>query len=237
MDQEGIMFKKISPTKYFFPYDSIGFIIDDSIHNVTLYIVESYDNNNDYKNKSELILTIHNTDHASLLINEDRVTLFVVLYLLSVMKVGFDKKLLNTLESVFKNIFNNKINSVEYLDTSLLISLKKMSFITKLNIKENEVVYYKISYTNKKGRKEVLKETDIKNLGFLKKKILKKNKYFPIIYYSIIIIVGALIFLINKKIFIWGLILYIIIRYIYFLFKKNAYKLFSRDKVAINGKG
>ncbi len=230
-DEEGIMFKEITPSVYFFPYDSIGFIIDDSIHNLTLYIVENLNDNGDYKNDFEILFSISKTDSARLVLDNDKLSLFITLYLLFVIKIGFTKSLLNSLNTVVSSIINDKIESIEYINNSILISIKKISFIIKISFNNDEYLYYKIECSQGKSKKELLKEQDIKNIGFLKKKILKKNKYIPIVFYSVFAILGILLLIFNKKLLILLIILLIIIRYLIGIFKKNAHKFIYKERM------
>jgi hypothetical protein len=223
--EEGVMFKEISSSIYLFPYDSVGFILDDSICNLKLYLTENYSKNFNYKKNSELVYTVTDTDQASLTLPKSKAAAFISLYLFSIMKLGFDKNWLDSLEEIFLNMNLSNFSDIEYLKTSLIYSVKKATFIIRLLSKNDGDIYYRITHTPKKCKKDLLKEEEIKNLGFLKKKILKKNKYYPLIYYSGIALICVVILILNRKLFIAAAILLIIAKIAYDIYKKNAYKI------------
>lgn len=226
--EEGILYRELGNGVYFFPYDSIGFVVDDSIQNLTLYVVDHFVDGMDYKEKAELIFSIIDTDKAVLLIDSERESVLMALYLLSVMKMGFDASFLAQLAATLKGMLSGKIISIEYLKASFFLSGNGASFIVSTITDEGERTYYKFIYNNKKCRKEVLKEKEIINFGYLKKKIYESNKYIPLVIYALIAVTAAAILFFKSQYLILIIIILIVVRFVYYYIKKNAYKFFSR---------
>lgn len=228
--EEGVMFKEIKPGIYLFPYESIGFVLDDSIHNLKLYIMDNYTEGSNYKDHAEMVFSVIDTDTANLTADIKNVPLFMALYLLSISRLGFDTDFLKSLESVMESSFPGYSypESIEYMPTSVMIGLKKISFNIRMTDRHGAETFHKISYSGKKCRKEPLKEKNIRNILYLKKKILKKNKYYPLIFYGSIVVLTAAFFILNKKIFILLLVVAVVLRVIYVIVRKNAYKFVSK---------
>ncbi len=228
-EEEGVMFKEISPGTYFFPYDSVGFILDDSIHNINLIILDHYSQGFDYKNENDLMVSVKNTDNVIMTVPNNQVSKLIALYLLSYMKIGFDRNLMISLANLIESLSIDKIKQIEYVKSSFIIKLKGIDFIIKITSDDEMFSFYKINYYNNRCKKEFVKEDKVKSIGYLKKKIIKKNKYFTIGYYLLIAAVFTAILIYNKKIFFFlliGLVLFLIIT---FIIKKNAYRFFSKE--------
>lgn len=225
--EEGVMYKEISKDTFLFPYDSIGFIVDDSIHNISFYCIESYTPGMDFQNNNEMALFIKNTDEALLIVSADKVPTVFSLYLLSTMKVGFDRQMLKAMDEIMDEIIEPNLNEVEYIQASLTFGVKGLSFLTGLKYGDAPASLYKISYINRKAKKELTKDNTVRNFGLFKKKILSQNKYFPLLYSLFFIFAGVAIFFINKKLLISLAVIYLISGIVYSFIKKNAHKLLS----------
>jgi len=233
--EEGIMFKEIKPSVFLFPYDSIGFVLDDSIHNARIIIVDNYSEDINHEVENELLINVQNTDKLIISLQKEKMPVFVSLYLLSYMKLGFDKTFLNSLAKVLTPIQYDNTIQLEYISSSFSISLKGISFIIKVVNEDKEKVFYKIGYYKKKCRREQIKEEKVRTLGYLKKKILSSNMYYYILYYFLMALGLILIFLFFRKIFyllvIFSILAYIINRFL----RKNAYRIFSGTEKIVNG--
>jgi hypothetical protein len=116
-----------------------------------------------------------------------------------------------------------------------MITFKGINFVIRLVNESRESFFYKINYFNNRCKKENIKENKVKSLAYLKKKIIKKNKYFASLYY--ILISGFFIFIslfcIFRKKFIFIIALAVLALIIYFLtlmIRKNAYRFFSKGE-------
>ncbi len=258
--EENIMYQEIRPNTYFFPYESIGFVIDDSIHRINFSVIDNYQSWLSDPKKSEILFCIEGTDKASLVIDREKISSFAALYFLAVMKIGFDKIFLQAFQSLLEGTINLKEKKLrlEYVSSSLMLNLKRIGFILKTKSERENAEYFKIVYAGRKFRKELIKEKDIKNISLLKKKLIDKNKYFFIAYkYSIPLLFGILIavlllsylldllpifrnveffaksskfFSFLLKLSAFCLAIYLAAKLFYSIFKKNAYKIISPKK-------
>lgn len=228
--EEGVMFKEIKPGIFLFPYESIGFVLDDSIHNLKLYIMDNYTEGSNFRDTAEMVFSIMDTDTAGLTTEVKNAPLFMALYLLSVSRLGFDSDFLKSLETVTESLLTggSAPESVEYMPTSVMIGVKKISFNIRVTDRHGVESFYKISYSARKCRKEPLKEKNIRNILYLKKKLLKRNKYFPLIFYGSAVILALVLFILSKKVLILILAALVALRVIYVIIRKNAYKFVSK---------
>jgi hypothetical protein len=226
--EEGIMFKEVTPGMYFFPYESVGFVLDDSVHNMILTIVDHYTPDINYKKENELVLTIRNTDWASIEIPQKQLPVLIALYLLSFMKIGFDRNFVKSLAVLLENVLTETTKQLEYIKSSFIVTLKGIDFIIRVMSENRTSQFYKINYYNKRCRKESLKENKVKSLSYLKKKILRQNKYFPALFYLLSCTAVVLLFILNKKIFFILAVIFLICYFALSLIKKNAYRFFSK---------
>lgn len=228
--EDGVMFKEIKSGIFLFPYESIGFVLDDSIHNLKLYIMDSYTEGSNFRDNAEMVFSISDTDTAGLSTDLKSAPLFTALYLLSVSRLGFDSDFLKSLETVTESLITagDMPDTIEYMPTSVMIGVKKISFNIRVTDRHGAESFYKISYSAKKCRKEPLKEKNIRNILYLKKKILKRNKYFPAIFYGSVALLTLALFLINKKVFIILLVAAVVLRLVDVIIRKHAYKYISK---------
>ncbi len=228
-EEEGVMFKELTPGLFFFPYESVGFILDDSIHNMILTIIDHYSPDMDFKKENDLVIKVRNTDWASIETPRTKLTTLIALYLLSYMKTGFDRNFIKSLSGLLDSIITDKTKQIEYIKTSFLVSMKGIYFFIKVMTEDRSSQFYKINYFHNRSKKEIIKESKIKSIAYLKKKILKKNKYYPLLFYLLTGSAFVFLFIVNKKILIILAVIWLIYYFILLpLIKKNAYRFFSK---------
>lgn len=227
--EEGVMFKEIRPGVYLFPYDSIGFVIDDSIHNMRMHVLDQYGEGSNYRDQAEMTIGILNTDFAELVLDEKAAPKFSALYLLSAAKIGFDAQFLQALEAAILPVFEEGAESIEYLPASLLVGLKRISFLARVRSQKNGDAYYRLTYSGHRCRRDPVREKNLYNVSYLKKKLLKKNALFPVLYYGVLFLIPLGVFLWNKKLFLMLLGGFLAAWLVLKLVKKNAYKFLSKN--------
>jgi len=154
--EEGILYKELENNILIFPYESIGFVLNDSISNLTLYVLDNFDQNNNYKENFELLIKIINTDILQVIIKKNFLYSLCGIYLFSIMNLGFDIILLKNLEKTIKSIRGDDFIELSYIESSLLITIKGINFIIKIQYNENEYDYYQFQ-CNKSCKKKLLK--------------------------------------------------------------------------------
>ncbi len=222
--EEGITYKKIKKGSYLFPYNSINFILEDSIHNINIYVVS--ENSKNFKSEYELFLSIKNTEECFVEFNIEKINTFLALYFFSLLKLGYDNSMFEGFKLLWKKNEILKFYEIEYISSSFQIGLKGFHFIVKME-KDNEVEYYKIDYEKGRFKKELLKEDKSLNPGLIKKKLFTKSIFFPILYYSFIPVFLVLIYFFKKKWLVILLIAYILLKISYNILKKNVHKIFK----------
>ncbi len=227
-EEEGVMFKELSQGLYFFPYESVGFILDDSVHNMVLTIVDHYTSDLDYRNENDLVLRIRNTDSATVETAQNRLADLIALYLLSYIRTGFDRNFIKSLSGIVDSFITDKTRQIEYIKSSFLVTLKGINFIIKVIMEDRSYQFYKINYFGSRCRKEIIKENKIRSISYLKKKILERNKYYPALFYMLSAAAVISLFIINKKIFIIGTVFCLFFYFVLSIIKKNAYRFFSK---------
>ena len=223
--EENISFKEVRKNVFLFPYNSINFIIEDSIHNIDVYVVS--ETTRSFKSSCELQFSIKDTENFYAVLNVNKLSTLMTLYFFSLLKLGYNNKMFESFDSLWKKGEIFKIKEVEYLSSSFQIGVKGFYFIVKFVKDSNEVEYYKISYGNGKFKKEILKDEKGFNPGLLKKKIFSKARIFSIIYYSLIPLIIILFLVFKRKWLILFLLVYMFLRLFYSLLKKNLYKIFK----------
>jgi len=226
--EENITYKEVKNNAFLFPYNSINFVFEDSIHNIDVYVVEQ--DNKGFKSNNELFFSIKDSENLFLKIKKEKLPDFASLYLFSIIKIGYDQEMFEALKELLKKLDFSKIKEMEYIPGSFLLNFKGFSFILKLTKANNEVENYKITFIKGKFKKELLKENSTLNIGFLKKKIFSKNKWVPVIYYTAILCGLFLLFFFKKKFFILILFLYLIFQVGYLLVRKNIHKIFKLSR-------
>lgn len=235
--EEEIMYREIGDNLFLFPYDSIGFVFDDSIHNIKIYVIDSYSKGMDYRKKAICLFSIKDTDDLSLVLRDHKsIATVAALYLLSTMKVGFDNEILEQISNVLATIITDKMVEVEYMSGTLSFGIKGMTFVARFNNGETNS-YFRI-ICHKGGKKKQIKEREARKLGYYKKKFINKSKFNKIMYYLIavaipILMVVALPILMKMRksnlfmIDVGLLFLFFAIKIGKRFFKKNAYKFYK----------
>jgi hypothetical protein len=226
-EEDGVMFKEISPNLFFFPYESVGFVLDDSVHNIDLTVIDQYTPGVDYKKENDLVLSVKNTDTAVIELTVKKLGILAALYLLSFIKTGFDRVFLLSAASTLDSVINERVKQIEYIKSSFKVTFKGINFVIRLINENRETFFYKINYFNKKCRKENLKENKIRSITYLKKKIINKNRYLAALYYFLVACIVAVLFLFGKKFLLILAILGILAYFITMIVRKNAYRFFS----------
>ncbi|MEJ5283880.1 MAG: hypothetical protein ACP5Q5_02510 [Brevinematia bacterium] len=221
--EEGITYKKLKKGVYLFPYNYINFILEDSIHNVDIYVVS--ENAKNFKSEYEMFFSVKSTEEFFIEFNIEKINTFFALYFFSLLKLGYDNAMFEGFKLLWKKNDIIKCSEIEYISSSFQIGLKGFHFIIKMS-KDNESEYYKVEYEKGRFKKEILKEDKSLNPGILKKKLISKNVFFAILYYSLIPVLLILIYVFKKKWLVLILVLYILLKIAYSLFKKNIYKIF-----------
>ncbi len=225
--EEGITYKELKKGVYLFPYDSINFVFEDSIHNIDVYIVS--DKVRNIKKEFELFISIKNTEEIFVTVKIEKFETLFALYIFNFLKLGYDNRMFEGFKSLWKKSELLNIKDIEYVSSSFQIGLKGFHFILKLTTDKGED-YFKIDYEKGKFKKELLKESKTLNPGMLKKKLFSKHIFFSILYYSLIPVLLVLIYRYKKKWLILILIFYIAIKIAFALLRKNIYKIFKQKE-------
>ncbi len=193
--EEGILYQEIEKNIFLFPYESIGFVLDDSISSLDLTVVDEYEEAND-DNTPNFILQYNvenvETCHLKLIGQTGKISRLATLYLFSKIKIGYDNDILRSIEKCIRPLINSETNNIDYVDSTLSIGLKGLTFVIRVNSDKTNT-FYKITC---KGRckKNQLKENQIRSLGYLKKKIMHRNPAFPLLYSLLLLSLLILIY-------------------------------------------
>lgn len=200
-NEEGILYQELSPGVFLFPYESIGFVLNDSLAGIDIYVLDNPAMANVFQNNAELRFSIRNTDLAVLDITGDRVYTAISLYLLSIMKLGYDGTLLKSMEKVLKGLLSNREAVIEYVDGTLMMKPRSMSFIVSIleSPSSQENSFYRIDLSQGKATRSQVKEKEIFSLGYYKKKILSKHWVLPWVFRGLVLALIAVLLLVFKK--------------------------------------
>ncbi len=177
-NQEEIMYSELSNGKYLFPYDSIGFILDDSISDIELSVIDTLDKTDPARSHVEYQIIIKDTDQLSILLpNRDHVYDLASLYLFSMFDSGYDHVMMFTLSQGLKGLIKDKVSTIDIVEGSFKVRLDSMHFVLKLNETAEKDSYYYIKL-GKHFSKKAIQEKNINNLSYLKKKLLNKISLF-----------------------------------------------------------
>ncbi|MCX7881724.1 MAG: hypothetical protein N2314_00675 [Brevinematales bacterium] len=178
--EENLVYKELSYGVYYFPYESLGFVLNDSPSSLSLYAFEENFNGIPNLQNADLIIEIRNTDDIRLVFHAGFLPFFLGYYTLSVLKIGFEDVTITHLASVFEGIVTKEKPTVwEPLVGSVSITPQGLSFLVETN-EHGEEVYYRFTYKTR-CKKERLKPHEVKSIALaFKKKILvnKEDKLF-----------------------------------------------------------
>lgn len=235
-DDEGILYRKLKGEVFLFPYESAGFVFDDSIHNIDIFIVDSYTENTNYKTDYKIYIGIRNTDRFTLKVKNDRsISRIIALYILHKLKIGYSNDIIIALDNMVRSIMNPKLKSINPELGTLTYGIKGMHFVIKTENEDHKSQFYLLSF-RKKFKKKTINEKDIRNLAYLKKKVTDKGPLFKIIYVSILLFIPFFLVFIIPKIFDvskmkmvkWtfiGVMIMIFLNVIYWLLRKFYLKI------------
>ncbi|OHD56507.1 MAG: hypothetical protein A2Y33_15400 [Spirochaetes bacterium GWF1_51_8] len=230
-NDDGAMYREISEDIYLFPYESIGFVFDDTLSNVDIYVIDDYSAGMNYKNDYLVMFSVRNVDRFSVKFR-DRTKLSTVLayYLLSALKMRFDAAMINTIDVIVRSSLSFRKQLLELIVPSVTLGLSEMEFVLKSTDENNKSQFIQIS-CGKRCRKRVVSEKDFVNLGYLKKKLIANVTLLKILYYVFLcsLPVALYIFLVKvldmskmRVFLIFGVLgLGILARFIYLLYKRN----------------
>lgn len=171
-NQEQIMFKELAPGKFFFPYESIGFILDDSISDVTISVLGEIHPTNPSQSKPEYTISIRDTDTCTVrLPDRDAVPVLAALYLFSKTDSGFDQTMLFNLKEGMRGILKDKEMRFEIVDGTFKVTMEALNFVLRLIDSQGKESLLHIQ-SGKRFHKKAINESQIKNLAYLKKKWL-----------------------------------------------------------------
>ncbi len=231
-----IMYREIADKVYLFPYESIGFVLDDSIDNADIFVIEAYTDNLDYRKNCLVQISVSDIETLSVTFDNPAFAYKLAsLYLTTIMKLRYDAATFASLENLLAGIVTPKTMEIVYLDGTLRFGIKGMDF-KMMAVSEDKPQYYKITFENR-WKKQVIKANDVKDPSFIKKKYLNRKWYLKLIYYLIWIaifgfaLIGApKLFHISMKQVIKYLtplvIIFIAYRVLIVLFRNNYYKIY-----------
>jgi len=220
--EENLVYKEISPGVYYFPYESLGFVLNDSLSSLSLYAFEENFTGIPDISSADLVVEIRNTDDIRLIFSLSFLPFFLGYYTLSVLKIGFEDVTITHLAGVFESIISKEKPSLwEPIVGSVSITPQGLSFLVETS-ERGEEVYYRFTYKTK-CKKERLKPHEVKSIALtFKKKILvtKEDK--------LIFVTGAFLLfwlasvLIKKKFFV-PLLLLLGLSFLFWLMVKRFY--------------
>jgi hypothetical protein len=226
--EEGILYNRLPDNNYYFPYESIGFVLNDSVASLTVYVLENQKDIDSYRTSFEMRFEVCDTDSAVLEMSREHLVTFVSLYLMSMLRVGFDSAVLKSVDAVVKTLLGSRVTEIEYIPDTLTFGVNGMQFVTRVGEAGAEKVesrFYRIE-CRKKCRKTQITEKQVVSFGYLKKKILSKNKYLPFAYYGLIVLFWILLFFLKRSLFVAGVVLVIVVYAGWRIFRKFAWKLY-----------
>jgi hypothetical protein len=241
-NDDGIMYREIGKGVYVFPYDSVGFVFDDNIININIYITERFEEKKNYKKEAICVFRIEDTDTIKVQFRDEaRIYELITIYLLSEMKVGYDNRILGEVSDILKSLVNIKTREIEYIKSTLFFGAQGIGFVIRIVEKDGKDTFYKVSCF-KKVKKKQISEKDIKKVGYLKKKLFEKHPILRLVYYSgILVSLGFLALVLPKilkirssKVIIMLAVIAVILlflRLVKKLFKRNAYRLYNKKSV------
>jgi|GEM_PF-1471733 hypothetical protein len=170
--EENLVYKEIAPNVFYFPYESLGFVLNDSLVSLSLYAFEESFNDIPDFTKADLTIEIRDTDYVRLVFHESFLPLFLGFYTLSVLKIGFEDVTVTHLAEVIQSLVaKEKLSLWEPVKGSVGINAQGLQFLVETR-EDGEEVYYRFSYKTR-CRKERLKPQEVKNIVLtFKKKIL-----------------------------------------------------------------
>ncbi|MFN4217404.1 MAG: hypothetical protein ACK4HQ_08410 [Brevinematales bacterium] len=229
--EENLIYKEISPGIYYFPYESLGFVLNDSPSSLSLYAFEENFHGIPDISSADLVLEIRHTDDILLIFSLSFLPFFLGYYTLSVLKIGFEDVTITHLAGVFESIITKEKPSLwEPIVGSVNITPQGLSFLVETSEKGEEI-YYRFTYKTK-CKKERLKPHEVKSIALaFKKKILVTKKDKRIFFTGALLLFWLASVIIKKKLFV-PLLLFVAFFYLlWFLIKRFYFLLVVRLKL------
>ncbi|MFN3660000.1 MAG: hypothetical protein ACK4TN_02045, partial [Brevinematales bacterium] len=223
--EENLIYKEIAPGIYYFPYESLGFVLNDSPSSLSLYAFEENFHGMPDISSADLVVEIRNTDDILLTFSLSFLPFFLGYYTLSVLKIGFEDVTITHLAGVFESIIAKEKPSLwEPIVGSVNITPQGLSFLVETS-EHGEEVYYRFTYKTK-CKKERLKPHEVKSIALaFKKKILVTREDKFIFSTGTLLLFWLASVIIKKKLFL-PLIIFIAFLYLLWLLTKRFYFFF-----------
>jgi hypothetical protein len=238
-EDDGVMYREISEDIFLFPYESIGFILDDTVNNVDIYVIDNYSAGMNYKTDFLVSFTVRNVDRFTMKMRDrSKISYILAYYLLSYMKMNFDTGFVYTFEMLLRSSVSFRKQVFELLPSTVTLGLSEMQFVLRTTDDNNKTQFVQL-VCGKKCKKRIVSEKEIVNLGYIKKKLFSQIVLLKYLYYSLLAALPfGLYFLMEKvlkiskiRVFlIFGVFILIIIgKFIYSIYKrKNIFKHYSK---------
>ncbi|OHD61178.1 MAG: hypothetical protein A2014_06680 [Spirochaetes bacterium GWF1_49_6] len=238
-EDDGVLYREVAEDIFLFPYESIGFIFDDTINNVNIYVIDNYSAGMNYKNDFMVSFSIRNVDRFTMKMRDrSKISYILAYYLLSYMKMNFDTGFVYTIELLLRSSISYKNQTIELLPPTVSLGLSEMQFVLKIT-DDNEKIQFSQYFCGKKCKRKIVNEREITSLGYIKKKLFSKIVLLKYLYYAFLVAIPVGLYILLEKILkigkmrvfiIFGfLFLFIAGKFIYSLYKrKNIYKHYSK---------
>jgi len=218
--EENLVYKEISPRVYYFPYESLGFVLNDSLASLTLAAFEESFTGMPDITQADLLIEIRHTDDIRLVFHQSFLPLFLGYYTLSVLKIGFEDVTISHIAGVFESIIlREKPSSWEPIMGSVSITPQGLTFLVETS-EQGEEVYYRFTYKTK-CKKERLKPHEVKNIALtFKKKILvtQQDKWF--FWSGVLLLAWLALATVKKKLLMPAIILGVALVVLWLLIKR-----------------
>ncbi len=229
--EENLVYKELATGVFYFPYESLGFVLNDSLSSLSLYAFEESFTGIPDASQADLVIEIRHTDEMRLVFHRSFLPLFLGFYTLSVLKIGFEDVTVTHLADVLASVVEKeKLSAWEPVTGSVTISHQGLQFL--IETEENGAeVYYRFTYKTK-CKKERLKPNEVKSLALtFKKKILVtwKDKTF---FFSGLVLLGWLVSLLVKKKLLMPILFLVVGFFVGWLLLKRFYLTLIVKKVS-----
>ncbi len=174
-NQEEIMFRELKKGQFLFPYESIGFVLDDSISDIDISVIDGLKDNDPGSSPAEYKISIRDTDNCVIYLKDrEHVPIIAALYLFSFFDSGFDHTMLFVLKEGMRGILKDRDFRFEIVDGTFQVTMEALHFVLKIQDPQDRENYLHIQL-GKRFSKKSINESQIKNLAYLKKKWLAAN--------------------------------------------------------------
>ncbi|NPV01876.1 MAG: hypothetical protein HPY53_10900 [Brevinematales bacterium] len=238
-EDDGVLYREVSEDIFLFPYESIGFILDDTVNNVDIYVIDNYSAGMNYKTDYLVSFSVRNVDRFTMKMRDrTKISYILAYYLLSYMKMNFDTGFVYTIELLLRSSISYKKQTIELLPPTVSLGLAEMQFVLKIT-DENEKFQFLQFFCGKKCKRKTVNEREIVSLGYIKKKLFSKIVLLKYLYYAFLAALPISLYILLEKILkigkmrvfiIFGFLFLIIAgKFFYSLYKrKNIYKHYSK---------